>query len=293
LGYLVPMGETFVEGPTDDLVPVGRFDDLESAREYVLVVLAMNLDCLITVEEFGYQIHGEAAFAEAIREEFRLYQAEQEERVEPAAIPVPIFGSGVNLALVWISTLLVCLAQQLESSAVTERFLSDSIRIREHGEYYRAFTALFLHADLEHLLGNAVFGTLFGVFAANSFGPWRGWGLILASGFLGNLLSVALQSPDHVRALGASTAVFGALGLLVGSGLAEFWRIRSHRPGIRILGPLLAGVMIFTMNGIGKPGTDTLAHLTGMACGVALGLPVAAMLSRRTTGDGDDGPVAP
>lgn len=276
--------DTF-EAPTDDLVPVGHFEELEAAREYALVVLAMNLDCLITVEEGGYLIHGEAAFAEAIREEFRLYEAEQAERVEPA--PIPVFGSGINLALVWVSILLVCLAQQLQSSAVKERFLIDSIRIWEHGEIYRAFTALFLHADLEHLLGNAVFGMVFGVFAAHSFGPWRGWGLILASGFLGNLLSLGLQYPDHVRALGASTAVFGALGLLVGSGLHQVWQARSYRPGIRALGPLMAGVMIFTMNGIGGPGTDTMAHLTGMFCGMVLGLAVATVLARGPRAEAD------
>lgn len=274
-----------VESPHGDLTPVAFFEDLESAREHVLVVLAMNLDCLITAEENGYLIHGEAAFQDAIQEEFRLYAEEQKRVPEPAAIPV--FSSGINLALVWISLLLFCYAQQLQDPQVTERFLSDSGRMWRHGEWYRAFTALFMHADLEHLMGNAVFGTVFGIFVANSFGPLRGWSLLLLTGFLGNIMSVATQYPDHVRSLGASTAVFGALGLLVASGLQAVWRTRSYRPGFRALGPLMAGIMIFTMNGIGKPGTDTLAHLTGMCCGLLVGLPVAFLLGKMADGHQD------
>ncbi|MFT7301957.1 MAG: rhomboid protease GluP, partial [Akkermansiaceae bacterium] len=110
---------------------------------------------------------------------------------------------------------------------------------------------------------------------------FRGWGLILLSGFLGNLINAWLHFPDPFRSLGASTAVFGALGLLVGSGLEAAWRVRSYRRGLRAFAPLLAGLMIFTMNGIGQPGTDTLAHMTGMLCGILLGLPAAHLLARR------------
>ena len=50
---------------TSGLVPVGRFQSPEEAQEYALVVLAMRLDCLITVEEEGcYLVHGDKAFAE-------------------------------------------------------------------------------------------------------------------------------------------------------------------------------------------------------------------------------------
>ncbi len=265
----------------EGLVPVGRFASLQAAREYALVVLAMNLDCLITVQEDGYLIHGEEGFQEAIREEFRLYTEEQSfPRESPG---VPVFGSGVNLALIWICALLFSLASQAEDPAITDHFLASSIAIWEGGEFYRAFTALFLHADLEHLMSNAVLGTLFGILVANSFGPLRGWGLILLCGFLGNLASMAIRYPEEALSLGASTAVFGALGLLVGAGLPEVWRARSWRRGMRTVAPLLAGLMIFSLNGIGDPETDTLAHMTGMAAGLVVGLPTAVLLGRRVT----------
>lgn len=267
------------DAPNYGLVTVARFEKLADAQEHALVVLAMNLDCLITVDESGYLIHGEEAFVAAIHEEFRLYDEEQKSKPEPAVIPV--FRSGVELALVWIGILLYCFARQLEDPALTERFLNSAEAVVGGGEIYRSFTALFLHADMEHLMGNAVFGLIFGVFAANSFGPFRGWGLVLLSGFLGNFLNAWLHFPDAFRSLGASTAVFGALGLLVGSGLDAAWRARSYRKGIRAFAPLMAGLMIFTMNGIGQPGTDTLAHMTGMLFGILLGFPVATLLARK------------
>jgi rhomboid protease GluP len=273
------MGSAVSEEVNYGLVPLARFAHLADAQEHALVVLAMNLDCLITVDEAGFLIHGEEAFALAINEEFRLYAEEQ--NLKPELSVVPIFKSGVELALVWIGLLLYCFARQLQDPALVERFLNSADGVMLRGEIYRPFTALFLHGDLEHLLGNAVFGMIFGIFVANSFGPLRGWGLILLSGFLGNLLNVWLHFPEPFRSLGASTAVFGALGLLVGSGLDAAWRARSYRRGLRAFAPLLAGLMIFTMNGIGDPGTDTLAHMTGMLCGVLLGVPAAHFLARR------------
>ena len=263
-----------------DLVPVARFPLLKDAQEHALVVLAMNLDCLITIDESGYLIHADEAFTVAIHEEFHLYAAEQGATPRPAH--VPIFGSGVEWALVWIVTLLFCFTQQLQHPEIVDQYVNSSLGVIGEGEIYRSFTALFLHGDLNHLMGNAVFGLIFGILVANSFRAHLGWGLIFLSGFLGNLLNAWVFFPDPFQSLGASTAVFGALGLLVGSGLSLAWDERSYRKGLRAFAPLLAGVMIFTMSGIGGPGVDTLAHVNGMLFGILLGFPAAQVLARKT-----------
>ncbi len=176
-----------LDEPTYGLVPLAHFEQLADAQEHALVVLAMNLDCLITVDEAGFLIHGEEAFSAAILEEFRLYGEEQQMRAEPSL--VPFFGSGVEYALVWIGLLLYCFARQLQDPLLEARFVNSAQAVIRDGEFYRPFTALFLHADLEHLMGNAVFGLVFGVFVAHSFGPFRGWALILLSAYLGNSLN--------------------------------------------------------------------------------------------------------
>lgn len=255
---------------------VGSFERVSDAQEYALVVLAMNLDCLITQEEDRYHLHSEKPFAEAIWQEFRLYQEEQESRPIPA--DTVSFGSGVDFALIWIAALLFCFKQQLEPGTFTEDYLVNSHLMTQEWEYYRSFTALFLHADLHHLLGNALMGIVFGLLVSSSYRPLLGWSLILLSGLLGNLANVWIHLPDLHRSLGASTAVFGALGLLVAAGLHEAWLARSYRQGIRAFAPLMAGIMIFSMSGIGGPETDTMAHITGMIMGLLIGLPATHLL---------------
>ena len=105
------------------LVPVGRFQSPEEAQEYALVVLAMRLDCLITVEEEGgFLVHGDEAFVEAIQNEFRLYREEQV--YQPSPVAIPIFGSGVELALLWIGTLLFCFTRQIQYPEVEIKYVS-------------------------------------------------------------------------------------------------------------------------------------------------------------------------
>ena len=256
-----------------DYVAVARFEDLGAANEHALVVLAMNLDCMISVEGGGYQLYANAAFEIAIREEFRLYAEEQKQKPEP--LHVPVFSSGLEIALIWVATVFFCFISQQERAGFSERFMNSSLAVVDNLEIYRPFTALFLHGDFEHLMGNVVMGMIFFLLVSHSFGPLRGWGLILLSGFLGNTVNALIHYPDAFRSLGASTAVFGALGLLVGTGLDVAWREKSYRRGLQAFVPLLAGVMLFSIHGIGGPGTDVMAHILGLVCGIVLGFPAS------------------
>jgi rhomboid protease GluP len=133
------------------------------------------------------------------------------------------------------------------------------------GEWWRVVTALTLHADLTHLMGNLVFGALYAVFTCQMLGTGLGWCAILLAGALGNATNVWLQAPTHM-ALGASTAVFAALGIVV----AYQWRRRRHmRQGrLRRWAPLAVG--LFMLGWFGQSG-DVLAHVMGFAWGVILG----------------------
>ena len=259
------------------LETIACFDGLQEAQEYVLVILAMNLDCLVTAGENGYQLHADGAFAIAIREEFRLYQKEQTE-VQPQA-QIPIFSAGVELFLLWATILFFCYTMQVETPAITDRFLNSASGVIDHGEIYRPFTALFLHGGIGHLLSNIALGGIFCILVAHSLGPLTGWVLIFASGFLGNLANAAAHHGTSFQSLGASTATFGALGILVGVGLYQAWLVRTVRSGMRVVAPLAIGLMLFSMWGIGD-GTkniDVSAHLFGFGAGVLLGAPTALL----------------
>ena len=146
------------------------------------------------------------------------------------------------------------------------------------GEWWRTITALTLHGDLSHLLANSVFGAVFGLFVGRYLGSGYGWMLVLLAGAVGNGLNAWIQ-PDAFRSIGASTATFAALGLTAGF----VWRrgYYRHTDWRRGFAPIFAAVALFAYTGIGDENTDVMAHITGLASGLALGLGVAGFDIRR------------
>ncbi|NNF15607.1 MAG: rhomboid family intramembrane serine protease [Gammaproteobacteria bacterium] len=136
------------------------------------------------------------------------------------------------------------------------------------GEWWRTITALTLHADIAHLSGNLVFGAVFGFFAGQYFGPGVAWLSILIAGATGNWFNSYLQSSTHTS-VGASTAIFGALGLVA----AFSWKRKLYpqdRWAYR-LGPVIGGIALLAFTGTGGERTDVSAHLTGFVCGFLIG----------------------
>ena len=137
------------------------------------------------------------------------------------------------------------------------------------GEWWRTITALTLHADVQHLLGNLVFGVFFGVFAGRLLGSGVAWLTILVAAALGNAANTLLLESTH-RSIGASTAVFATLGLLAG----YVWRgqlMAQDRWSTR-LGPVIGGLALLMFTGTGDENTDIGAHLMGFVCGFGAGM---------------------
>jgi membrane associated rhomboid family serine protease len=95
-----------------------------------------------------------------------------------------------------------------------------------------------------------------------------GWLLILASGISGNLINAYVYGYGH-SAIGASTAVFGALGLLSSYQLLK--KIRMPGARFQVLLPLGAGLALLAFTGSSSH-TDIMAHLFGFLSGVFVGL---------------------
>ncbi len=136
------------------------------------------------------------------------------------------------------------------------------------GEWWRTITALSLHVGLLHLLGNVAFGMLFGLLAAPVLGSGLAWLATLVAGGLGNALNALLQPADHT-AVGASTALFGTVGILATHG----WLTRPVRwhGGLRRFAPVGGGVMLLAFLGFGGKDVDIGAHVLGFLVGGAIG----------------------
>ena len=265
----------------EELREVGEYSSLDQAHEHGLVVLAMSQPCLIAPSETpgNYTLYAEPIAAPHVVKELEEYENEKEPPARPESNEPEWFRhrAGYEVYLLWVLALVSCFAWQNQDPTLVERAASSSTGLWNHHQWWRPFTALFLHADAPHLVGNLLSGLFFGTLVARSVGPWRGWALILTCGTIGNLLTSAITWPEPFTSIGASTAVFGALGILSGLGFMSMLRLRARLPWARIAAPVLAGIVLLGWLGGGQPSgnTDVLGHVFGFASGLAAGALIA------------------
>ena len=145
------------------------------------------------------------------------------------------------------------------------------------GEWWRAVTALTLHADAPHLLGNAVASALLVTAVCQHLGPGFGLWLLLLAGAGGNALTAVAHGSDHVS-VGASTAIFGAIGILAAARITSPDRAAASTRKSWVV--IAASLALLALLGTG-PHADLLAHLFGLLVGGGLGL-IGGLTLRRS-----------
>jgi rhomboid protease GluP len=157
-----------------------------------------------------------------------------------------------------------------EAAPWFDRGSAEASRIVD-GELWRTVTALTLHTDIVHLFSNAVAAAIFVTALSSIVGAGFAFALVVLAGASGNLANALVQGSSHIS-VGASTAIFGAVGVLGTLGLIRSRRESTRRRGAWI--PIAAALGLLAMLGTGTGRTDLLAHLFGFFCGAALGIPV-------------------
>jgi len=129
-----------------------------------------------------------------------------------------------------------------------------------NGLYWQLFTAMFIHVDIIHLLGNMFFLLIFGLRAEDMFNIKEYLSIYLLSGLAGNLLTL-LFGPTKMVSAGASGAIFGLFGACT---------IYIRRAiGQSIMGALLYSFFLLIMTA--GLGVNILAHFGGLAVGLLVG----------------------
>lgn len=240
------------------------------AHEHALVILAMGKDCSVHPDKDGFGVLTDREDSDSAKQELDLYETE---RSHFSLVPETVYEShpaGAAWWLAWVAALVAMFFQQVARPEITDGLSNSSLGLVLAREWWRPFTSLFLHADLIHLSGNVLIGGLFCLLAAKSIGAWRAWILILISGTVGNALNAASRFPAAFESIGASTATFAALGILVGLAIEEsargaFGRLRG------LAMPFLAGLILFGLIGANGEQTDIGGHAWGGICGIISG----------------------
>lgn len=249
--------------------------------EAAVVHAAADIPYRIEQRPEGWAILTSAEDAPASARELREYARENtgsQRRVEPQ--PVIGIRGGWATGVAWavgIIALHFIVTTWLPNLPWVARGSSNAAKVL-HGEPWRAVTALTLHASFPHVLSNAVACVLFIGVVARWLGPGLASWLTLLAGAGGNVLNAWFHGARHVS-LGASTAIFGAIGIL---GALQFGRLWSRAPSGRAAWPAIAASLaLFAMLGTSLE-TDVMAHFTGLVTGLALGLAAAAWLRFRS-----------
>ena len=269
-------------------VEIARANDRKKCQELALVMQALGLPHATAYHMDYWVVLVPEPLAERGREELARYERENR-GWPPREARVQLHSDGVFLAMFYAALLVLgFLAAERQLFGVDWGRLGASRALRvSAGEPWLAVTALTLHLDLVHLAGNLVFGVLFGVLLSWSLGAGRTALCFVLTGAVGNYVNAWIQPGTHVS-IGASTAVFGVLGV---QAAYEFMRRGDGRPAWRRRIPLVAGVVLLGLLGLGGAAhdpsdiaeeskkldqilqkTDILAHFTGFAAGLGLGV---------------------
>jgi len=179
----------------------------------------------------------------------------------------------------WVSVMLlachVAIAMGNDSQVFVRAYGSSAFHIL-HGELYRTVTSLMIHANALHLAGNILGIAIFGTAVCTIMGWGIGWLMILVTGIAGNLVNAVLYKAGHLS-VGASTAVFGAIGILAAHQFLKKFKLPGRR--MRAWLPLGGGLALLGILGSGEH-TDLTAHLFGFAAGIILGALYGVLVKR-------------
>lgn len=236
-----------------------------AAMDWSLVLLSQGIDHTIDAQEGQWRLVLSVADAERAAEMIRAYEDENATRWQREV-------KWTGLLFDWRSTFWWAVAALLFVLCETRPGLREAGAFNSpaflRGEWWRAVSAVTLHADAAHLALNAATGLLLLGITMGSFGPGRGLLLSLLCGVGANVVE-AFMRPAYIG-VGASGMVMGSLGLLAARSMFEVETSAREWLGRGVL----AACLLFMLLGIDVK-SDVLAHLLGFGHGLMFGLAVS------------------
>ena len=238
---------------------------------YSLVLSAVNIPHNISPgSDNTFELHVPTHLRERALYEIATYV--QENRNWPPPPPAaPIFSPSFKaMSFLVIGSLVFIYSISGDwhpESVWFRRGAGDSTAILQAGEYYRLVTALMLHADIVHLMGNCFLGGFLLHFYFKLSGNGLGLFTMLTTATFANYINVLAHGPGH-HFVGFSTAVFSVIGLFCTSAYTK----STSAINFHLFMPIMAGMALLALLGSGGERTDLGAHFFGLIIGMAAGL---------------------
>lgn len=255
--------------PPDDAT-VFRTRNRRECRESHLVLDAAGIPAETGFRDGWWRLvvsRSDLAIATA---ELEAYRRENPKRSESRSPAVPVYGGAAAAVFAYAGVLILVASLTAQSAYGFDWLAAGRTQAGRvvAGEWWRSVTALTLHLDAGHLLANLTFGVAFGFLAGRILGGGVAWLTIVIAGAAGNLLNAMVQPASH-SSIGASTAVFATLGVIVSHALRPRTAVPERR--LKRWSPLIGGVLLFSLTGMGGERTDVAAHVTGLFAGLLIG----------------------
>jgi rhomboid protease GluP len=258
--------------------PLRVTDDPRLAEEWELVLLAQGLCPTMRRSADGVALCVSAGEVDRARAALLAYESENPPKLAEQREPLGAADSFAASAVAGLLLLAFFSVTVISNPTMSwfERGSADAHKIL-NGELWRTVTALTLHSDVAHALSNAFGLALFLGAVSSVLGTGLGCALILLAGAGGNLANAFLHGAPHVS-VGASTSVFGAVGVL--GGLGVIMRRTKALSRRRAWLSVAAAFALLGMLGTGGGRVDIWAHLFGLLVGGILGILTALITPR-------------
>ncbi len=163
-----------------------------------------------------------------------------------------------------------------------DRFALDSEMIVSGTGFHAIFTAMFMHASLDHLFSNMIVLFFIGANAEHDLGHLPYLFMYMTSGIAGNIISIMYDASvgDYSSSIGASGAVFGVIGAVM---VIVFFGRKHLRAGSNLM--FRVGLMAFfsVYSGFKDTAVNNAAHIGGLLGGIIITLLITLLLRKEYT----------
>ncbi len=250
-----------------DLEQLETSSDPNSASTWLLVLSAAGIPHTVEADGIIFKLSVPKSYLLKAEHELATYHHENQnwppkkekpDDFTPLFLPFPFLIIGI-LALFYNVTG----PWSIQSTWFTLG-AGNSTAIIHEGEWFRIVTALTLHADVVHLLGNCLIGGVLLHFLCKTLGNGIGLSSALLAAIVGNLINVLIHGDGH-NFVGFSTMVFAIVGVQTAIRITNLQK--TTKSLLQIFAPFMASLGLLAMLGSSGERTDIGAHFFGLVCG--------------------------